>query len=98
MAPEARIRCGEFLHEASVTREIAKQLLDNWRNENGAFLVRRTARDENILVLSLTYNGEFFNYEICVKEEMRPMSAPNEKFYFIDDGNHQLKLLLLLFI
>ena len=33
-----------------------------------AFLVRRMARDENILVLSLAYSGEIW----LTKEEMRP--------------------------
>ena len=52
-----------------------------YKHENGYFLVRRTQRDENILVLSLMCNAEFFNYEICVKDY-----ALGNKYYFIDDG------------
>jgi hypothetical protein len=70
----------EFLHDSHVTREVAKQVLDSYKSQNGTFLVRRTQRDENILVLSLMYNGEFFNYEICVKDALA------NKYFFIDDG------------
>ncbi len=74
-----------------MTREVAKQILDNYKHENGTFLVRRTQRDENILVLSLMYNGEFFNYEICVKE-----FTLSNKYYFIDDGPYFKSLLNLI--
>jgi len=71
--------------------QVAKQLLDDSMIEQGVFLVRRTQRDENILVLSLIWNNEFFNYEICIKE--LPQFANNltqtsiqTKYFFIDDG------------
>ena len=57
-----------------------------FRNEQGIFLVRRTQRNENILVLSMMWNFEFFNYEICAKEE------PHEKLYYIDDGPYFRRL------
>ena len=55
-------------------------------NEEGIFLVRCTQRNENILVLSMMWNSEFFNYEICIKEE------PHEKLFYIDDGPYFRKL------
>ncbi len=79
MPPEARIKTNEFLHDSSVNRDEAKQILSYYKNEHGVYLVRRTLRDENILVLSLMFNNEFFNYEICIKDL-------NIKYYFIDDG------------
>ncbi|CAF0796674.1 unnamed protein product [Brachionus calyciflorus] len=77
---ESRIKMNEFLHDASVTREKAKQLLDGYKYDNGRYLVRKTQRDENIFVLSLMFNEEFFNYEICLKDQS------NGRYYFIDDG------------
>ncbi len=76
------------MHESNVNREAAKQILENFSNEQGVYLVRRTQRDENIMVLSLIYNGEFFNYEICIKDQLINHSTLNSniKFYFIDDG------------
>jgi hypothetical protein len=71
----------DLLHDINVTREVAKQLLENYKDENGYFLVRRTQRDHSILVLSLMCNGEFFNYEICAKD-----FTLSQRFYFIDDG------------
>ena len=55
------------------------------------FLVRRTQRDENILVLSLTWSGEFFNYEICIRELPQfanhlTHTSTQTKYFFIDDG------------
>lgn len=44
-------------------------------------MIRRTLRDENIFVLSMFHNGEFFNYEICLKDQIL-----TNKYYFIDDG------------
>jgi hypothetical protein len=79
--PQPALKLGDFLHDSHVTREVAKQILETFKHENGYFLVRRTQRDENILVLSLMYNCEFFNYEICAKE--LPLA---NKYYFIDDG------------
>lgn len=38
------------------------------------------------MVLSLIYNGEFFNYEICVKDLVASQSQQQQRFYFIDDG------------
>ena len=67
------------MHDSSVNRDEAKQILSYYKNEHGVYLVRRTLRDENILVLSLMFNNEFFNYEICIKDL-------NIKYYFIDDG------------
>lgn len=61
--------------------------MENYGNEQGIFLVRRTQRNENILVLSMIWNVEFFNYEICIKEEANDM-----KLYFIDDGPYFRKL------
>jgi serine/threonine protein kinase len=97
--PSSRFRPAEYLHEASVSREIAKSILENFKNDNGAFLVRRTQRNENILVLSLICNNEFFNYEICLidqpqfvlqQQQQSSMLQQNEsnsgKHYFIDDG------------
>jgi hypothetical protein len=79
LPPEAKIKTNEFLHDSSVNRDEAKQILSYYKNEHGVYLVRRTLRDENILVLSLMFNNEFFNYEICIKDL-------NIKYYFIDDG------------
>lgn len=31
------------------------------------------------------FNGEFFNYEICVREPSPALSAP-QRYYYIDDG------------
>ena len=59
-------------------------MLEPIKNEQGVFLVRSTQRDENILVLSIMCNNEFYNYEICVVEKTENDLAP--KFYFIDDG------------
>lgn len=83
--PEPKIKIEELLHEATVTREIAKQILENFRHENGCYLIRRTQRNEHILVLSLMFNAEFFNYEICIREPSPALSAPQRHFY-IDDG------------
>jgi hypothetical protein len=59
-------------------------MLELHRHENGCYLVRKTARNENILVLSLMFNGEFFNYEICAKDTLT--SSPQPRLYYIDDG------------
>ena len=61
--------------------KIAKFYMEMFQNEQGVYLVRRTLRNENILVLSMMWNGEFFNYEICVREE-----NPEFKLFYIDDG------------
>lgn len=76
------------MHDSSVNRETAKQLLDNYKTEQGVYLVRKTQRDENILVLSLMWNAEFFNYEICIKDlpQFATPLSNNNKYYFIDDG------------
>jgi len=58
--PEPRLKQHEFLHDSKVTREIAKCMLEMVRNEQGVYLVRRTLRNENILVLSLMWNGWAF--------------------------------------
>lgn len=63
-------------------KKIAKQILEIFRNENGCYLIRKTSRNENILVLSLMFNAEFFNYEICIKET----SPCQQRLFFIDDG------------
>lgn len=86
MPPEPKLKQHEFLHEAIVTREIAKYFLEMFRNEQGVYLVRKTQRNENILVLSLMWNNEFFNYEICVKEELSLINGEMLKFFYIDDG------------
>jgi hypothetical protein len=84
--PETRLKQHEFLHDLQVTREIAKCLLEMFsRNEQGVYLVRKTLRNENILVLSLMWNNEFFNYEICIREDLLIDSTP-QKYFYIDDG------------
>jgi len=84
--PETRLKQHEFLHDLQVTREIAKCLLEMFsRNEQGVYLVRKTLRNENILVLSLMWNNEFFNYEICIREDLLIDSMP-QKYFYIDDG------------
>ncbi len=40
--------------------------MEQYRNEQGIYLVRCTQRNDKILVLSMIWNNEFFNYEICV--------------------------------
>jgi len=83
--PETRLKQHEFLHDLQVTREIAKCLLEMFsRNEQGVYLVRKTLRNENILVLSLMWNNEFFNYEICIREDMIDLNP--QKYFYIDDG------------
>ena len=86
--PDSRLKLSDFLHDSNVTREVAKQLLDESKVEQGVFLVRRTQRDENILVLSLIWNCEFFNYEICIKElpQFATPTSMQTKHFFIDDG------------
>ena len=68
-----------------MNRETAKQILDNCKTEQGVYLVRKTQRDENILVLSLMWNSEFFNYEICIKDlpQYATPHSNNNKYYFI---------------
>jgi tyrosine-protein kinase len=96
--PETRIKTSEFLHDSSVNRETAKQILDNYKTEQGVYLVRKTQRDENILVLSLMWNSEFFNYEICIKDlpQYATPHSNNNKYYFIDDGPYFKSLLSLI--
>jgi hypothetical protein len=55
--------------------------MEMFRNEQGIYLVRKTQRNENILVLSMMWNNEFFNYEICIRDEQQ-----EGKLYYIDDG------------
>ena len=84
----------EFLHDSNVTREIAKQLLEQHKSEQGVYLVRRTRRDKNIYVLSLIWNGEFFNYEICTNDiPLYDQPTPRmHRHYYIDDGPYFLSL------
>ena len=76
----ATTKRNEWLHDGEkiMTREIAQKILTNAKSEfgDGVFLVRR--RGDNVYVLSVMTKDDFYNYEICFKEE--------GKYYFIDDG------------
>jgi tyrosine-protein kinase len=73
-----KIKLHEFLHESSVTRETAQRILLSSGLHDGSFLVRQSAKNPQLHVLSLLIKNEYFNYEISFKE--------SERFYFIDDG------------
>ena len=70
----------EWLHdnEKHMSRESAQKILINAKADmgDGVFLVRRNAN--NLFVLSVMAGNEFFNYEICSKED--------GKYLYIDDG------------
>ena len=70
----------EWLHdnEKRMSRESAHKILINAKADlgDGVFLVRRNAK--NSFTLSVIARNEFFNFEICSKE--------NGKFLYIGDG------------
>ncbi len=75
---QQKIKCQDYLHESTVTREHAQKLLQSSGFNDGPFLVRQSARNPQSHVLSILIKNEYYNYEISFKEP--------EKFYFIDDG------------
>ncbi len=82
--------------------------MEQYRNEQGIYLVRCTQRNDKILVLSMIWNNEFFNYEICVTNRSGHESIENnlinnnsiltesnlhgERLFYIDDGPYFRKL------
>jgi hypothetical protein len=75
-----KTKSSEWLHDGEklLTRELAQKMLINAKADlgDGVFLVRR--KSNNLYVLSLMTGNDFFNYEICSKDD--------GKYIYIDDG------------
>ena len=77
IVPTTTAKSSDWLHDESVTRQIAEQILSNAKVDkgDGAFLVRR--KPNKLHVLSVTHENEYLHYEIDYKLE---------EFYCLDSG------------
>ena len=77
----------DWLHPASVTRTRAIQMLSDYGSDDGTFLIRKSSKKSNCLVISMCCDKTFFHFEI----EKRGI------YYFL--GMNKLKsITLMLFL
>ena len=81
--PEKFSKSSDWLHDESVTRQIAEQILLNAKVDkgDGTFLVRR--KNNKLHVLSVSHENEYYHFEIDYNFE---------KFYCLDCGPYFLSL------
>ncbi|XP_061194673.1 tyrosine-protein kinase HTK16-like [Saccostrea echinata] len=70
----------EYWYHSDLDRKLATQMLEEYRKEEGLFLVRKSTRNENYNVISLCHKKSIFNFEIKVKD------YENQLVHYIDDG------------
>ena len=54
----------DWLHPASVTRTRAIQMLSDYGSDDGTFLIRKSSKKSNCLVISMCCDKTFFHFEI----------------------------------
>ncbi|KAK3095299.1 hypothetical protein FSP39_012959 [Pinctada imbricata] len=67
-------------YHSGLDRKGANAVLENFRKEEGLFLVRKSTRNQNFNVLSLCHKKAVFNFEIKV------MEYQDQLVHYIDDG------------
>ena len=79
--PDPQSERRDWIHEASTfDRLAAKHLIESAakeRPQNGMFVVRRSSKNAKNYALTLSYEGEVFNFEIL---------SLDERTFYIDDG------------
>ena len=54
----------DWLHPASISRTRAIQMLSDYGGDDGTFLIRKSSKKANCLVLSMCCDKTFFHFEI----------------------------------
>lgn len=80
----------EYWFHSGLDRKAATQLLEEYRKEEGLFLVRKSTRNEHYNVISLCHKKSIFNFEIKVTDYL------NCSVHYIDDGPYFENLLQLI--
>ncbi|XP_022341793.2 tyrosine-protein kinase HTK16-like [Crassostrea virginica] len=80
----------EYWYHSDLDRKLATQMLEEYRKEEGLFLVRKSTRNETYNVISLCHKKSIFNFEIKVKD------YENHLVHYIDDGPFFENLLQLI--
>ena len=84
----------DWLHPASVTRTRAIQMLSDYGSDDGTFLIRKSSKKSNCLVISMCCDKTFFHFEIekrgiyffLGKKILIFLSRPNSNY---DDNAHE---------